>query len=294
MGPGGFANALRTVPAVTPLWQDCARSAPGALLINLTNPSGIVVTAMGRLLGLRIFSVCDSPVAFCDKIAARLGLTAEAVRQRYQGMNHMGWWVPEDDAQLEATIDLAVDQDPGAVEAQAAIGAPYVRYYVRPERLLARQRTAPEVRAQQLQRLEADLLSGYSAGTSELPRRGAVWYELAVLPLVDAWFNGSPDTITVGLRNDGRLAGLPDDVVTEGPIRITRPGQLESLPLEPLPALPAALLAQHAAYESLTADAALPGASRRDRVRALMTNPMVGSYDLAAGLVDDIEHGSPS
>jgi len=294
MGPGGFANALRTVPAVIPIWQAVAEHAPDALLINLTNPSGIVVTAIQRALDLPIFSICDSPVAFCDKIAERLGVMSQRIRRRYQGMNHMGWWTPEDEAQLETAIDLADGQEPEAVRVQAAIGAPYVRYYVHPQRILENQRAAGEVRAQQLQRLEAELLSGYSARDTQLPRRGAVWYELAVLPLVDAWFNGSQDIITVGMRNDGRIPGLPDDVVTEGPIRIEKPGQVESLPLEPLPHVPATMLAQHAAFESLAAAAATPDATREDHVRALMANPMVRSYDLAAALVDDIEAGSPA
>ena len=240
MGPGGFANAVRTVPAVAPPWQTVAECAPDALVINLTNPSGIVVTAIERMLDLRVLSICDSPVAFCADVAERLGLSGQEVRLRYQGMNHMGWWTPADEDQLEATIDLAVGQDPAAVRAQAAIGAPYVRYYVHPDRILETQRAASEVRAQQLQRLEAELLSGYSTGAEELPRRGAVWYKLAVLPLVDAWFNGSPDIITVGMRNDGRVPGLPDGVVTEGPVRIARSGHVEALPVPPPPPLPAA------------------------------------------------------
>lgn len=294
MGPGGFANALRTVPIATELWSRVARVAPEALFVNLTNPSGIVVAAAERHLGLRIFSVCDSPIVFCDKIAERLGLPPDDVRLRYQGMNHMGWWLPRDEDELEASLDLVTGQEPEAVRVQGAIGAPYVRYYVHPDRILATQLEAGETRAQQLQRLEAELLAGYAAGSSGLPRRGAVWYGKAVLPLVDAWFNGSPRVLTLGLRNDGRIPGLPDDVITEGPVRIARPRQLESVQPPALPSLPASLLAQHATFESLAVTACDAGATRTDRVRALMANPLVGSYDVADGLVADIESGSPS
>ena len=37
IGPGGFANALRTVPALAQTWADVAELAPDALVINLTN-----------------------------------------------------------------------------------------------------------------------------------------------------------------------------------------------------------------------------------------------------------------
>ena len=294
MGPGGFANALRTVPVAISLWSEVARLAPEALLINLTNPSGIVVAAAERALGLRIFSVCDSPVVFCGKLAERLGMSTSEIRLRYQGMNHLGWWAPNDGQELEATLDLATGQEPDAVRAQSAIGAPYVRYYVHPAKILAAQLDAGETRAQQLQRLETELLAGYAESSADLPRRGAVWYGTAVLPLVDAWINGTDDPLIVGIRNDGRIAGLPADVITEGPVRIVQPGRLESVEVPPLPPLPASMLAQHAAFETMAVEACMPDAGREDRVRALMSNPMVSSYETASALVEDIETGSPS
>ena len=48
MGPGGLANALRTVPVVRSSWATVMEVAPDALHINLTNPSGIVVAALAR------------------------------------------------------------------------------------------------------------------------------------------------------------------------------------------------------------------------------------------------------
>lgn len=294
MGPGGLANALRTVPAVRASWATVQEVAPAALHINLTNPSGIVVAALERAFGGRLFSVCDSPVVFCDQLAERLGQPVDDIRLRYQGMNHLGWWLPRDAHELEACLDLATGQDPDAVRIQGAVGAPYVRYYVHPDRILAAQRQAPETRAQQLQRLEAQLLAGYRANADDLPRRGAVWYGRAVLPLVDAWFNGSEDILILGMRNEGRIPGLPDHVVTEGPVRIARPRQVEPLASPPLPPLPAALLAAHAAYESMAVTATEPGATQLERVRAMLANPLVPDYDTAVALVDAIEAGSPA
>lgn len=294
MGPGGLANALRTVPVVRSFWATVMEIAPDALHINLTNPSGIVVAALEREFGGTVFSVCDSPVVFCDNIAERLGRPAQDVRLRYQGMNHLGWWLPEEDAQLEATIDLVTGVGPEAVRVLGALPAPYVRYYLQPGPILEKQRSASETRAQQLQRLEAELLQGYAAGASDLPRRGAVWYETAVLPLIDAWFSGSDEVLLLGMRNDGRIAGLPDEVITEGPVRIPRPGQLEPVRVPPSPPLAASILAQHAAYEAMAVLATHHAATRADRVRAMLANPMVNGYDMADALVHDIESGSPA
>ena len=293
MGPGGLANALRTVPVVRRAWATVTDVAPEALHINLTNPSGIVVAALGAAFGSAVFSVCDSPVVFCDAIAERLGLAAWEVRARYQGMNHIGWWTPGDAAELEAVLDLATGQDAPRVRMQEALPAPYVRYYLDPDRILRTQQSATETRAQQLQRLEAELLQGYADGQTDLPRRGAVWYSQAVLPLVDAWFNGSEEPLILGLRNDGRIEGLPDDVITEGPVRFSAPRQAEALPVPALPPLPAQLLAQHAAYEAMAVTAASEGASHDDRMRAMLANPMVSSYEQALGLVEDVASNSP-
>ncbi len=76
-------------------------------------------------------------------------------------------------------------------------------------------------------------------------------------------------------------------------MRFERPRQLEPLDVPDLPPLPAAILAAHAAYEMLTVEATRPEATREDRLRALMANPLVRSFDQADELADDIESGSP-
>src|ERR687892_1607662 len=46
-GPGGFAKALRTVPVVLDIAEEMGkRAAPGAWLVDFTNPVGIVTQAL--------------------------------------------------------------------------------------------------------------------------------------------------------------------------------------------------------------------------------------------------------
>jgi len=294
MGPGGFANALRTVPALRETWSDVAIAASTALIVNLTNPAGIVVAAAERETGLRVVSMCDTPATHCAAIADRLGRSVGEVRGRYLGLNHLGWWVPASAAELAATADLAMGIDPDVVAMHGAVGAAYVRYLAHPDRILAAQLAAPETRAHQLQRLDAELRDGFSRGADRLPRRGAAWYSRAVLPLIDAWLHGSEVPLTVGLRNDGRVPGLPSSVTTEGPVTFPAPRTMESQPVPSLPEIPAALLAAQAAFEELTVGAILAGSPRHLLVEALLANPMVATEEQAAGLVDAILAGSPS
>lgn len=294
LGPGGFANALRTIPALRPTWDDIAATAPGALVVNLTNPAGIVQGAVEREWPLRVVSVCDSPATFAEAIAAGLERPVERVTRRYVGLNHCGWYVPEDLAEIDLIADLASGMDPSIARLHGALPAPYVRYYVVPDRILAGQR-GKETRAQVLQRLDAELLAAYAAHRGdEAPRRGAAWYRLGVLPLIDAWIHGSDVPIVLGVRNDGRLPEVPVSAILELPHLAPRPGLLVPLAPPPRPSLPALILAEHGTYEVLTVDALVPGAPPEARLRALLANPLVGDVDRAAALLRLIDERSPA
>jgi 6-phospho-beta-glucosidase len=302
-GPGGFANALRTVPARRGTWADIRASAPGAVVIDLTNPAGIVQQAAEREGGFRIVAVCDAPATFTRAIAVRLGRPVSRVVRRYVGTNHCGWYVPESPDEMDALADLVVGMDPSIVRLHGAVPSPYVRYYVNPDRMLDAQR-GHETRARVLQRIDAELLAGYAAATGEAAaqrgalrrgalRRGALWYPIAVVPFLDALVHGTDEPIILGVRNDGRVPGVPDPTIVEVPHVAPRPGEFVALEAAPLPPLPSLLLAQVGTYETLTVDALVPGAPPEARLRALIANPLVRDADRAAALLAAIDAGSP-
>ena len=286
LGPGGFACAVRAVAGLQPVWADVASHCPGALLANLTNPAGIVTQAARAAFGLDVISVCDSPLDLLAAAADRLGLAdATGLRARYVGMNHVGWFVPESEAQLDALAGLVAGLDPDLARLHGALPGPYLRFYAHPDRMLAAQLGRP-TRADQLRELARSALETFSRG--ELPadwRRPAPWYSLAVVPLVDAWLSGSGPPLIVGLPNRGRLPWLPDDVTVEGPAVATSPGVIEPEPVASLPDLPRGILAGHASYERLAAITLSAGPPTDDDLtRILLANPMVTSLDQARGL----------
>ena len=288
MGPGGCANALRTISALRETWRDASEIAPDALIVNLTNPAGVVRQAAVREFPLRIIEVCDGPVTFLEAIGARLRLPVSAVAQRYVGMNHLGWYVPDAQADLDAIMDLASGMDPGIVPAFQALPTPYVGYYVHPDRLLEAQRSRP-TRARTLLEMQARMLSAYELlDAGDMPRRGAIWYAKVVVPVVDAWVNGTDELLVLGVANGELLPEVPPEATVEVPHRASRPGTLEALAPVARPGLVAAYLTRHGSYETLAVDAGL-GGDRAARLRALLANPMVASYDQAAGLLDAIE-----
>ena len=97
---------------------------------------------------------------------------------------------------------------------------------------------------------------------------------------------GTGDVQVVDMRNDGAVPGLPDDAVVETTAVVDASG---AHPLPQRALAPDMLgLVQHAkAYERLAVRAACSG-SRDDVVRALLANPIVGQYPLAAELADEL------
>lgn len=92
VGPGGFALALRTIPALVEYARRVAELAPRAWMINFTNPVGIMAEAMiGEGLSERCIGVCDTPREQFAHIAEALGIPLEAAYFDYIGLNHLGW-----------------------------------------------------------------------------------------------------------------------------------------------------------------------------------------------------------
>ena len=90
-GPGGFAMALRTIPAMLDYARLIEEAAPGALLVNFTNPVGIVMQALHDHSSVRAVGICDGPISMQRSVAEFLGEPREQVHADYFGLNHCGW-----------------------------------------------------------------------------------------------------------------------------------------------------------------------------------------------------------
>lgn len=90
-GPGGIAFGLRTVPVARRIAERVAQLAPGALVIDFTNPAGMVTEAMQAVLGDRVVGICDTPSDLVRRVAAAAGVDADTAEVDYVGLNHLGW-----------------------------------------------------------------------------------------------------------------------------------------------------------------------------------------------------------
>jgi 6-phospho-beta-glucosidase len=165
-GPGGFAMALRTIPAMLGYARIIEEVAPEALLVNFTNPVGIVMQALHDHSSVRAIGICDGPVGMQRSVAAFLGLPTERVHADYFGLNHCGWIhrVLVDGAdrlpelldrfeELQAADESWALFDPALVRAIGMLPMEYLYFYYYRDEALAHIRGSGGSRGRQLQAL---------------------------------------------------------------------------------------------------------------------------------------------
>lgn len=296
-GPGGFAKALRTVPVVLGIADLARRRArPDAWIIDFTNPVGIMTRALLDQ-GHRALGLCNSAIGYHRRFAAAFGVDVDRVRLDHAGLNHLTWirrvLVDGVDRMPEMLAEGAIerfldDEAADLIRALNAIPSYYLRYYYRTDRVLAEQR-AGHHRADEVLRIEKTLLEMYADPALDrkpalLEQRGGAYYSEAAAALVTSLFTGDGGLHYVNLRNNGTIAGLPDEAAIEVPAIVDTTGA-HPVPVPPLPPEMLGLVQAVTAYEVLTI-AAARGGDRRTALRALVAHPLVRQWDVAVPLLD--------
>jgi 6-phospho-beta-glucosidase len=304
-GAGGFAKALRTVPVVLDLAERTAkRAAPGAWIVDFTNPVGIVSQALLDE-GHRAIGLCNVAIGFQRDFAKRFGVEPEQVELEHVGLNHLSWErAVRVDGVDRLPVILAGD---GASEVAEWVGSPaevvrltrsipsyYLKYYYAFDKVLESQLNGAETRAGEVMDIEFELLTMYrNPNLDEKPklleRRGGAFYSEAAAQLIASLHDGRGDVQVVDVRNgDGTgvraIPDLPDNAVVEVPARITREGAT-LIPQAPLAPEMRGLVQAVKAYEELAVAAARSG-DRGVALKAMLANPLVARWSIAEPLLD--------
>jgi 6-phospho-beta-glucosidase len=304
-GAGGLAKALRTVPVVLEIAEQAARrAAPGAWIVDFTNPVGIVTRALLDA-GHRAVGLCNVAITFQRLVARLLGVEPGRIEVDQVGLNHLTWVravrVDGDDVlgALMAEHGDALAEGAGLprrlLEELGAVPSYYLHYFYDHDRVLAEQREGVP-RAAEVAEIERRLLEMYrDPSLSEKPalleQRGGAFYSEAATGIVSSLAGHGEAVHVVDMRNRGTLAGLADDDVVEVPARVGPDGPVA---LAQAPLAPELLgLVQHvAAYERLAVRAALSG-DPLDVRKALLAHPLIGQDEMAGALVMRGLHGEP-
>jgi 6-phospho-beta-glucosidase len=312
-GIGGMAKGLRTIPVVLQIAADVRQlAAPGALLVNFTNPAGLVTQALSQYApDVPAVGVCNAPLTakmrILDALEKSLGAKLDPGRAELKtlGLNHLSWhsgfsvdgeelWPRVMEACLaELRSQPEPEWDPGRIEALGMIPNYYLHYFYDTERKLAEQESWPPSRAEEVMQVEKELLEQYAdPGLVEAPaglmKRGGAYYSTVATQLLNAHYNDLGETHVVNVPHRGAVPGWAEDWVLELPCRVDRAG-IHPLPWDarPLPQASFELLAQVKEYEKLTVEAAVHG-DRQAAYQALQAHPLGPRGDQIQAVLDDL------
>ena len=298
IGPGGIFKALRTGPDWLAIVADTARLAPGAVVMNYTNPMSILTLAAARSSSLPVVGLCHSVQATSKLLAGFLDIPYLELEWQCAGINHNAWFTSlghrgEDmypRLRERARDPLIYEQDPIRFEVMLHLGAfvtessghfsEYVPYFRKRPDLIAKYARGgylgesgfyahnwPYWRDAKLQTVLAML-------TGDAPIELWRSHEYASY-IIEAIELDRPLEIHGNVTNDGAIENLPADGCVEVATRVDK-GGLQPCKYGTLPEQLAALNRAHMSVHELVVQALL----ERDREKArlaLMLDPLTAA-----------------
>jgi 6-phospho-beta-glucosidase len=310
-GVGGMAKALRTVPIILSIAKDLKEvGAPGALLANFTNPSGIVTEALFRYAAdVTSVGVCNvgitTKMGMIERLEPAMGIKIDPDQAELNtlGLNHLTWhrgfkvdgeemWPHIFPAYVE---ELRKEEHPEwdvrTLETLGMIPNYYLQYFYYTDKKLKSQEKWPPSRADEVIEIEKSLLEQYADPNlveppADLMKRGGAWYSTLATKVINSHHNDLGQIHVVNIRHNGAVEGMPSDWVVELPARVDKSG-IHPLPAAALPMAEFGLVSAVKMYELLTVEAAVHG-DRKAAYEALLVNPLGPKADKIQAVLDDL------
>lgn len=306
-GPAGLSHTLRTAPLVLEICRDAERLAPGALAVILTNPEDRLAYAVTRYTGLAAYGFCDGLWDFKDHLLGRLlGLPGSEIYLHGAGINHAVWITAlrhkkTGDDLYPLMVRRAEESgwQPFGRHLYELYGLwphendeHYGEYFHYTEEFFPS--TGYDFEAHLAQdRLWKERLGRLAAGDYGIDpfvaetRRFVeeVFGDAPPSDVLRGAHLGEPTFLqNANIPNQGKLPGLPDDMIVELPA-VATPAGIFGLQFPRLPEPIMAFLQREAAIQKLSVEAAVEG-SRRKALAALLLDPQVRGLKMAQGLLD--------
>ncbi len=307
-GPGGFFMALRSIHVMKGIIKDMEEICPAARLFNYTNPINIVSEAVTHHTNIPAYSFCEGPMIFNPGYVRLVGLDPEKLDSISIGLNHGSWSIRhlydgQDVIPLlqEGYERLLRDGKTPRSKMRmlrlacemGSLPSEYFHYYYFKEEILAELQAKPTTRSQDIIANVDDYWEHYrEQSEKENPElnpqrsRGGIHELELAIDVMDAIYNDRKEIWYVNVPNQGALQDFPDDMVVEMPGYVDHSG-ISSLMNGHLPAQVRGLVKMLGEYQALTAEAAWSG-TRKDAIRALVSNPLVFSYEKAEAIYDEM------
>ncbi len=318
-GPGGIAYGMRSIAGVLELVDYMQQYAPGAWMLNYSNPAAIVAEATRRLRpDARIINICDMPVAIEGLFADILGLPSrKALNVRYYGLNHFGWWTsitdkagndlmpalkrhvaeqgyssPKEDFQHKAPSWIETFKKVKDVFALDPTTLPntYLKYYLYPDYEVAHSdpefTRANEVMAGREEEVFDMAREITRRGTAEGAHFHAGAHATFIVDLACAIAFNTQERMLLIVENNGAIANFDETAMVEVPCLVGVNGP-EPLAMGKIPSFQKGLMEQQVAVEKLVVDAWIEG-SYQKLWQAIALSKTVPSASVAKAILDEL------
>jgi 6-phospho-beta-glucosidase len=194
-GAGGFAMAMRSLPAILRYCELAAEIAPGAWVYNFTNPAGLVAQGLHDAGIQHVIGICDSANGALHAASRYLGVPEAHIRHDVFGLNHLSWTrsvrVEADsdgsggeevlgallsDPQFIASTHMAMF-DPDLVRSLGMYLNEYLHYFYHRDEVLRDLLAKPETRGEEVIRFTGELLRRLAAAATA-DEKIEVWTEV--------------------------------------------------------------------------------------------------------------------
>ena len=217
LGPAALITAVLSLPHLKKTCETIEKSAPTAVVLNLTNPLSLSTSVMSSCMPNTVIGICELPTVTASMVSEELGIQSEKLSWKYSGFNHRGFlhdlFIDGVDARARLTRALKGRRlngvDVATITELEVVPTKYFPLF---------QNSSPSnvekaSRAQVLKNLRGEVLSELKQNPCRSPKslrkRYLEWYPKAVVPILLAICDCQPAFCLVNSTTSDQINGLP-------------------------------------------------------------------------------------
>ncbi|MFV0392775.1 MAG: hypothetical protein ACK5LC_00035 [Coprobacillaceae bacterium] len=198
---------------------------------------------------------------------------------------------PLTDSQFNKVIEKCTTVSPEWMKNLKLIPSQYTQYYFHTRERISQLKEQDKTRGESILELEKQIFREYAdENNSEKPlslaKRGGGGYSKIAVGVMEAIYNDTGKWMVINVANNGTVRFLDDDAVIETACFVSKNG-IQPINILEYPKSIVGLVAAVKNYESLAVEAALTG-NKDIALQALIAHPLIGDYDVAKALLDEM------
>lgn len=317
-GAGGFAFAMRSIPAMIDIVKDAVKYAPEAWILNYSNPESMISEALNRAVPeAKALCLCDMPISQEVSLAKALGKEHKDLTFKYFGLNHFGWFsaiydkdgkdllpqlvkdILEGDKKDIDHVDIKTDPYweetfKGIIKMAkyfaGFIPLTYLQYYFFPDEMVAKENPEYTRANYVMDHREKEIFEEcgkvIEAGSVKDSSLLTGVHGNYIIDIAKSIAFNKRERFVVNVLNEGAISNFREDVVVEVPCYVGSHG-VEPIAVGKIPEFQKGLMEMEKSYEVLAVEACLEGDYDK-ALKALTLNLTIPSAGLAKKVLDDL------